>query len=59
LSFGRTSSNGRLMWLSGKSTKESDIKLQLEFVGRGTYRKVQSLGFRITARKNTKRKQAT
>jgi plasmid replication initiation protein len=31
--------------------KESDIKPQLEFVGRGTYRKVQSLGFRIMARK--------
>jgi hypothetical protein len=38
--------------------KESDIKLQLEFAGRGIYRKVLSLGFRITARKNPKRKQA-
>jgi plasmid replication initiation protein len=35
--------------------KESDIKLQLEFTGRGTHRKVQSLGFRITARKHAKR----
>jgi Initiator Replication protein len=31
--------------------KESDIKLELEFVGRGAFRKVLSLGFRITARK--------
>jgi Initiator Replication protein len=31
--------------------KHSDIKLELEFVGRGAFRKVLSLGFRITARK--------
>jgi hypothetical protein len=31
--------------------KQSDIQLELEFVGRGTHRKVQSLGFRVTARK--------
>lgn len=35
--------------------KESDIRLELEFTGRGPYRKVQSLGFRITARKHAKR----
>jgi hypothetical protein len=35
--------------------KESDIQLELEFTGRGTHRKVQSLGFRITARKHAKR----
>jgi plasmid replication initiation protein len=29
--------------------KESDIRLELEFTGRGAYRKVQSLGFRITS----------
>ena len=29
--------------------KESDIQLQLEFTGRGTYRKVQSFRFRSTA----------
>lgn len=28
--------------------KRSDIHLELEFTGRGTYRKVQSLGFKIT-----------
>ena len=32
--------------------KQSDIQLELEFVGRGAFRKVLSLGFRITARKN-------
>ena len=36
--------------------RQSDIKLELEFVGRGAFRKVLSLGFRITARKNTRRK---
>ena len=36
--------------------KESDIKLELEFVGRGAFRKVLSLGFRITARKNARGK---
>jgi hypothetical protein len=30
--------------------KQSDIQLELEFVGRGAFRKVLSLGFRITAR---------
>ena len=35
--------------------KQSDIELELEFTGRGTYRKVLSLGFRITARKHAKR----
>jgi len=30
--------------------EQSDISLQVEFTGRGTYRKVQSLGFRITAK---------
>jgi hypothetical protein len=34
--------------------KESDIQLDLEFTGRGAYRKVLSLGFRITARKQAK-----
>ena len=33
---------------------QSDIQLDLEFTGRGTYRKVKSLGFRITARKVSK-----
>jgi Initiator Replication protein len=31
--------------------KHSDIQLELEFVGRGAFRKVLSLGFRITTRK--------
>ena len=35
--------------------KRSDIQLDLEFTGRGTYRKVQSLGFRIATRKHAKR----
>jgi plasmid replication initiation protein len=30
--------------------KHSDIQLELEFVGRGAHRKVQSLGFRISLR---------
>jgi hypothetical protein len=34
--------------------KQSDIQLEIEFVGRGTFRKVLSLGFRITARKNAR-----
>ena len=34
--------------------KHSDIQLELEFVGRGAFRKVLSLGFRITARKNAR-----
>ena len=37
--------------------EHSDISLQVEFTGRGNYRKVQSLGFRITA-KQPKRKGA-
>ena len=36
--------------------KQSDINLELEFVGRGAFRKVLSLGFRITARKNARGK---
>jgi hypothetical protein len=36
--------------------KQSDIQLELEFVGRGAFRKVLSLGFRITARKNARGK---
>jgi plasmid replication initiation protein len=32
--------------------KQSDIRLEIEFFGRGAFRKVLSLGFRITARKN-------
>jgi plasmid replication initiation protein len=39
----------------GEINKHSDIQLELEFTGRGPYRKVQSLGFRITARKQAKR----
>ena len=35
--------------------KQSDIHLEIEF-GRGAFRKVLSLGFRITARKNTRDK---
>ena len=35
--------------------KQSDIQLELEFVGRGAFRKVLSLGFRITTRKHSKR----
>jgi plasmid replication initiation protein len=38
--------------------KHSDIQLELEFTGRGTYRKVQCLGFRVTARKNARGKGA-
>ena len=38
--------------------KQSNIQLELEFVGRGAFRKVQSLGFRITARKNARGKGA-
>jgi hypothetical protein len=34
--------------------RQSDIQLELEFVGRGAFRKVLSLGFRITARRNAK-----
>jgi plasmid replication initiation protein len=34
--------------------KQSDIQLKIEFIGRGTFRKVLSLGFRITARKNAR-----
>jgi hypothetical protein len=34
--------------------KQSDIHLEVEFVGRGAFRKVLSLGFRITARKNAR-----
>ncbi len=37
--------------------EHSDISLQVEFTGRGNYRKVQSIGFRITA-KQPKRKGA-
>jgi hypothetical protein len=36
----------------------SDIELEVEFTGRGSYRKVNSLGFRITAKKNFGRKEA-
>jgi hypothetical protein len=36
--------------------KQSDIHLEIEFVGRGAFRKVLSLGFRITARKNARAK---
>jgi plasmid replication initiation protein len=32
--------------------KRSDIEMKVEFTGRGNYRKVNSLGFRITAKKN-------
>jgi Initiator Replication protein len=32
--------------------ERSDIELKVEFTGRGNYRKVNSLGFRITAKKN-------
>src|ERR1700724_1407247 len=38
--------------------KQSDIQLELEFVGRGAFRKVLSLGFRITARKNARGEEA-
>jgi hypothetical protein len=33
--------------------KQSDVQLEIEFVG-GAFRKVLSLGFRITARKNAR-----
>ena len=36
--------------------KQSDVQLEIEFVGRGAFRKVLSLGFRITARKNARGK---
>jgi Initiator Replication protein len=39
----------------GEINKHSDIRLELEFTGRGRYRKVLSLGFRIRARKHAKR----
>jgi hypothetical protein len=39
----------------GAINKHSDIHLELEFTGRGAYRKVLSLGFRITVRKQAKR----
>ncbi len=32
--------------------ERSDIEMKVEFTGRGNYRKVNSLGFRITAKKN-------
>jgi hypothetical protein len=35
--------------------KESDIRLELEFTGRGSYRRVLSLGFRIRAGKHANR----
>jgi hypothetical protein len=35
--------------------KQSDIQLELEFVGRGSFRKVLSLAFRITAGKKSRR----
>ena len=38
--------------------ERSDISLEVEFTGRGSYRKVQSLGFRITANKHSRRKDA-
>ncbi|MBV8142148.1 MAG: replication initiation protein [Verrucomicrobia bacterium] len=38
--------------------EHSDVELELEFTGRGSYRKVQSLGFRIAAKKPAKRKDA-
>jgi plasmid replication initiation protein len=34
--------------------KHSDIELELEFTGRGSYRKVQSLGFRVVEKKHSK-----
>ena len=37
--------------------KHSDIQLELEFTGRGSYRKVQSLGFKITEKKHSKRRE--
>ena len=37
--------------------KHSDIELELEFTGRGSYRKVQSLGFRVVEKKHFKRKE--
>ena len=37
---------------------ESDIQLELEFVGRGVFRKVSSLGFRVTASKKARGKGA-
>ena len=38
--------------------KESDIRLELQFVGRGAFRKVLSVAFRIAMRKNAKRRRA-
>ena len=38
--------------------KHSDIELEVEFTGRGNYRKVQSLGFRIRAKKDARRREA-
>jgi hypothetical protein len=36
--------------------RQSDIQMEIEFVGRGAFRKVLSLGFRITARENARGK---
>jgi hypothetical protein len=36
--------------------QQSDIQLKIEFVGRGSFRKILSLGLRITARKNARGK---
>ena len=41
-----------------ETNEQSDIKLEVEFVGRGVFRKVLSLGFRITSTKNSKREKA-
>ena len=38
--------------LDREINERSDIELEVEFTGRGSYRKVNSLGFRITAKKN-------
>ena len=37
----------------------SDIELKVEFTGRGNYRKVNSLGFRITAKRIFRFKEST
>jgi hypothetical protein len=37
--------------------KHSDIELEVEFTGRGNYRKVHSLGFRIKAKKDVRRRE--
>jgi hypothetical protein len=42
--------------MEGNQQSKATIQLEIEFLGRGALRKVLSLGFRITARKNARGK---